>query len=107
MPLDVATIVQTLMQQRDSLSVYIWTIVRDVQLVEDTLQELSILAVQKGGEIEDASRLPAWFRRAVRFNSPRPRTPLPSPLGRLLKKFCWVMVPLGLNPNNELDGLAN
>jgi RNA polymerase sigma-70 factor (ECF subfamily) len=69
MTADVATIVQTLMQQRDSLFAYIWTIVRDVQLAEDTLQELSILAVRKGCEIEDPSRLPAWLRRSARLKA--------------------------------------
>lgn len=62
-------IVQVLMEQRDRLFAYIWTIVRDVQLAEDVLQEVSILAVKKGGDIENAARLVVWLRHAARLES--------------------------------------
>ena len=69
MSVDTETIVQVLMLQRDRLFAYVWTIVRDVQLVEDTLQELSILAVQKGREVENERNLIVWLRRAARLKS--------------------------------------
>ena len=62
-------IVQVLMEQRDRLFAYIWTIVHDVQLAEDVLQEVSILAMKKGGEIEDRKRLVPWLRHAARLEA--------------------------------------
>lgn len=61
--------VQVLMEQRDRLFAYIWTIVHDVQLAEDVFQELSILAVKKCGEVEDRPRLILWLRRAARLQA--------------------------------------
>jgi RNA polymerase sigma-70 factor (ECF subfamily) len=69
MPLEATTIAQILTQQRDRLFAQAWAIVRDAQLVEDTLQELSILAIQKGGSLEDEKHLTAWLRRSVRFKA--------------------------------------
>jgi RNA polymerase sigma-70 factor (ECF subfamily) len=81
MTIDVKTVVQVLMQQRDRLFAYIWAIVGDLQLAEDTLQELSLLAVEKGPEVQDEARLVVWLRRAARLKAlemlrQRGRTPL-------------------------------
>ena len=69
MPLKTTVIAQILMQQHDRLFAQAWTIVRDTQLVEDTLQDLSMLAMQKGESLEDEQHLAAWLRRAVRFKA--------------------------------------
>lgn len=69
MPTDVKAIVQVLMQQRERLCAHIWTIVRDAQLVEDVLQELSVLAIEKGGDFPDDVHLIAWLRRAARLKA--------------------------------------
>lgn len=67
--MDVKTVVQVLMQQRDRLVAYVWTLVGDVQLAEDTLQDLAILAMEKGIEVEDEVRLVVWLRRAARLKA--------------------------------------
>lgn len=57
------------MQQRERLYAQIWTLVGDMQLAEDVLQEVSLLAVDKATEVPDDDRLIAWLRRAARLKS--------------------------------------
>jgi RNA polymerase sigma-70 factor (ECF subfamily) len=69
MPTDIKMVVQVMMQQRERLCAHIWTIVRDAQLVEDVLQELSVLAIEKEGNFPDDRRLIAWLHRAARLKA--------------------------------------
>jgi RNA polymerase sigma factor (sigma-70 family) len=69
MSLDATTVAKVLMQQRDKLFAQIWTIVGDPQLIDDVLQELAVVAVQKGVEVEDEVRLRAWLCKAARFKA--------------------------------------
>ena len=57
------------MQQRDRLFSYLWGILGDTQLADDTLQELYLLAVEKCAEIENADHLIGWLRRAARLKA--------------------------------------
>jgi len=61
--------VRALMTQRVKLFTYILSIVRDEHLAEDVLQEVSILALDRCGEIRDPACIPAWLRQAARFKA--------------------------------------
>ena len=83
MSMDSKTIVRVLMQQRDRLFAYIWSIVGDAHLAEDVLQEVSLLAMENGGEVADEVRLAAWLRHAARnkaLEAVRRRSRQPTPL---------------------------
>jgi RNA polymerase sigma-70 factor (ECF subfamily) len=69
MPLDATTIAKVLMQQRDRLFAQVWTIVGDPQLIEDVLQDLAVIAVDKGIALEDEPRLRAWLYKAARLKA--------------------------------------
>jgi RNA polymerase sigma-70 factor, ECF subfamily len=69
MGLDSAHIVRLLMAERSRLFAYIWAIVGDAHLAEDVFQEVSLLAIEKGGEVADEPRLRVWLRRAARFKA--------------------------------------
>jgi RNA polymerase sigma-70 factor (ECF subfamily) len=43
--------------------------VQDVHLAEDIFQSVSLLAVQKRGELRDERALPTWLRSAARLQS--------------------------------------
>jgi RNA polymerase sigma-70 factor, ECF subfamily len=69
MALDSPTIVRLLMAERSRLFSYIWAIVGDVHMAEDVLQEVSLLVIEKGGELVDEPALRVWIRRASRFKA--------------------------------------
>jgi RNA polymerase sigma-70 factor (ECF subfamily) len=69
MTLDSKTIVLVLMQQREKLFAYIWSIVGNVHLAEDVFQEVSLLATERGAEVADEGRLRAWLHTAARLKS--------------------------------------
>jgi len=82
MSLNSKTIVLVLMQQREKLFAYIWSIVGDVHLAEDVFQDVSLLATEKGGDVADEGRLRAWLHTAARLKSLEAlrkvaRTPVP------------------------------
>jgi RNA polymerase sigma-70 factor (ECF subfamily) len=62
-------IAKVLMQQRDRLSAQVWVIVGDFHITEDVLQELTVLAIEKGVEFEDEFRLRAWLRKSARLKA--------------------------------------
>jgi RNA polymerase sigma-70 factor (ECF subfamily) len=66
---DVKAIVQVLTLQHERLYAQIWAIVGDAQLAEDVLQEVSILAVDKGVDVPNDGRLVLWLRRSARFKA--------------------------------------
>lgn len=67
MPVSNEQIVQTIVRQRITLYSYLWAILRDQSLVEDALQELSLLAIQKREQIADLDHLSGWLRTSARF----------------------------------------
>ena len=69
MPVDPATITTTLLRDRAKLLAYIGSIVRDHHLAEDVLQEVTMLAIEKADEIEDADRLIPWLRVTARYRA--------------------------------------
>lgn len=69
MPLEQAAVVRVLLAERSKLLAYIWSIVRDEHTVEDVFQEVSILAVEKCGQIVDESALWPWLRQTAKFRA--------------------------------------
>ena len=69
MALDSPTIVRLLMAERSRLFSYTWAIVGDVHLAEDVFQEVSLLAIEKGGEVTDEPQFKVWLRRAARHRA--------------------------------------
>jgi RNA polymerase sigma-70 factor (ECF subfamily) len=69
MALEQATVVRVLLSERAKLLAYIWSIVRDEHTVEDVFQEVSILAVEKCGQINDEGALWPWLRQTAKFRS--------------------------------------
>src|SRR5690606_25038453 len=57
------------MTDRDRMFAYIWSIVGDVHLAEDVLQEVTLLAIEKAGPVEDDLAMIVWLRRASRLKS--------------------------------------
>lgn len=66
MAIDRNYVIKTLLSERVRLFSYVWAIVGDEHLAEDVFQEVSMLAVDKADEIEDAAALPVWIRRSAR-----------------------------------------
>lgn len=69
MPVDQKIITSTLLRDRAKLLAYIGSIVRDPHVAEDVLQEVSILALEKQGQIKDEAVLLSWLRVAARYRS--------------------------------------
>jgi RNA polymerase sigma-70 factor (ECF subfamily) len=83
MAVDHNTLMRVMMRDRAKLFAYIWSIVRDVHLAEDVLQEVSLLALDKSQVIENEQVLPAWLRTTCRFRALRAlenKHRLPTPL---------------------------
>ena len=69
MALDRDTVVRLLFSGRASLLGYINSIVRDWDLADDVLQEVSILALKKCDNIQDEVHFGGWARRTARLES--------------------------------------
>jgi len=83
MPIAHDELVRHLLADRAKLLAYIWVIVRDEHAAEDVFQEVSMLALHKRDEIEDAGHLMHWLRAAARNKSLhvlRDRRTAPSPI---------------------------
>jgi RNA polymerase sigma-70 factor, ECF subfamily len=66
MALDHDTLVRLLIAEHDKLVAYTWQLVRDDHLVEEVLQEMALVAVQKTEQIVDAAHFLAWSRITCR-----------------------------------------
>ena len=66
MALSPEKVAQLLMSEHLRLRAYVWLIVRDDHLVDDVLQEVSLVAVRKCEAIVDDSHFPAWARTTSR-----------------------------------------
>ena len=69
MAVDHDTIVRVLMQERVKLLAFIRVIVRDTHTAEDVLQDVTMLALKKREQIEDAQHLCGWLRRTARYEA--------------------------------------
>jgi len=69
MPIGTNVAVSVMMRERKRLEGFVWSIVGDRNLVEDVMQEVALLVVQKGGQLPDEARLSVWMLRSARFKS--------------------------------------
>jgi RNA polymerase sigma-70 factor (ECF subfamily) len=67
--MEVNDIVRELIHDRAKLLGYVWAIVRDYQLADDVLQEVTVLALERASEITDGKHLLLWSRKAARYKS--------------------------------------
>lgn len=84
MPLDEDTLARLLAREHNKLAAYAWSLVHDDHLVDDILQEMSIVAIRKRQEINDEQHLLAWLRitcRRTALDLLRRRNSRPHPLG--------------------------
>jgi RNA polymerase sigma-70 factor, ECF subfamily len=85
MALETGQIVRVLMAERNKLVAYAWSIMGDFGMCEDVVQEVALLAMAKGSEVADETRLKVWLRRAARlkaFEALREKRRLPPPLSQ-------------------------
>lgn len=59
-------LVRLLVAEHDKLVAYTWQLVRDDHLVEEVLQEMALVAVEKKEQIVDAAHFLAWSRTTCR-----------------------------------------
>ena len=69
MSLETEQLVRVLIAERNKLLAYAWSITGDFGLCEDVVQEVALLALDKGREVTDVARLNVWLRRATRFKA--------------------------------------
>lgn len=69
MALKTEQLVRVLMAERNKLLAYAWSIAGDFGLCEDVVQEVALLALDKGREVADEPRLKVWLRRTARFKT--------------------------------------
>ena len=69
MAIDSQHLVRVLTAEHNKLGAYIWSITGDFSVCEDVLQEVALLAIEKGGEVADEPRLKVWLRRAARLKA--------------------------------------
>lgn len=67
MPLESDIVVKVLMQQRADLIGYAWLVVGNPDTAEDVFQDVSVLAIRKREEINDAQHLVGWLYAAIRL----------------------------------------
>ena len=63
------SVVRALIRDRAKLLGYVWAIVRDQHLADDIFQDVTVLAIERAGEIKDEGHLLLWSRKAARFKS--------------------------------------
>jgi RNA polymerase sigma-70 factor, ECF subfamily len=68
-PLEIEQVVRLLTAEHNKLGAYVWSITGDFSLCEDVLQEVALLAMEKGRDVADEARLKVWFRRAARLKA--------------------------------------
>lgn len=76
MPIPSDNVVKVLMQQRAELIGYAWLVVGDPDLAEDVFQEVSVAAIRKREEIDDAEHLMGWLYNAIRLQGLKVRRQL-------------------------------
>jgi RNA polymerase sigma-70 factor, ECF subfamily len=66
MAIDQETLMRLLTSEDGKLRAYTWQIVRDDHVVEEVVQDMAVLALQKCSQINDSGHFPAWARRTCR-----------------------------------------
>ncbi len=66
MAIDQETLLRLLTSEQDKLRAYTWQIARDDHVVEEVLQDMAVVALQKCAQIENGQHFPAWARRTCR-----------------------------------------
>jgi RNA polymerase sigma-70 factor (ECF subfamily) len=110
MSLDRDTTVRILLSGRASLLGYINSFVRDWDLADDVLQEVSILALKKCESIEDEQHLAGWLRQTARLESLnllRKRGRAPRLLGESVLDLLDAAWDKGDMPSDSLDALRS
>jgi RNA polymerase sigma-70 factor (ECF subfamily) len=69
MGMETDQLVRVLMAERNKLLAYAWSITGDFATAEDVVQEVALLAMDKGREVADEARLRVWLRRSARFKA--------------------------------------
>jgi RNA polymerase sigma-70 factor, ECF subfamily len=67
--LEIEQVVRLLTAEHNKLGAYVWSITGDFNVCEDVLQEVALLAIEKGREVADEPRLKVWFRRVARLKA--------------------------------------
>jgi RNA polymerase sigma factor (sigma-70 family) len=62
-------VVRALIRDRAKLLGYIWVIVRDHHVAEDVFADVTVLAMERAGEINDEKHLALWARKAARLKA--------------------------------------
>ena len=66
MAIDQETLMRLLTSEEGKFRAYTWQIVRDDHVVEEVVQDMAVLALQKCSQINDPGHFPAWARRTCR-----------------------------------------
>jgi RNA polymerase sigma-70 factor, ECF subfamily len=66
MAIDQETLMRLLTSEQGKLRAYSWSLTRDDHLVEEIVQDMAVIAIQKHGQIQDAAHFPAWARTTCR-----------------------------------------
>ena len=66
MAIEQETLMRLLTGEEGKLRAYIWQIVRDDHVVDEVVQDMAVLSLQKCSQIENAEHFPAWARRTCR-----------------------------------------
>jgi RNA polymerase sigma-70 factor, ECF subfamily len=105
MGMETEQLVRVLMAERNKLLAYAWSITGDFAASEDVVQEVALLAMDKGREVADEARLRVWLRRSARFKALealRAKRRTPSPLSaEVLEKLEAHWEPYG--PPGEMS----
>ena len=62
-------VVRVLIRDRAKLLGYVWAILRDHHAADDVLQDVTVLAMERAGEIADEGHLLLWSRKAARYKA--------------------------------------
>jgi len=65
--MDSNQVVRALIRDRAKLLGYAWAILRDHHAADDVFQEVTVLAMERPGEIADEAHLARWARKAARL----------------------------------------
>ena len=109
MALEIEQVVHVLMADRNRLLAYIWSITGDFNLGEDVVQEVAMLAMDKGRQVADEAHLKVWLRRTARFKALealRAKGRAPSPLSEeVLEKLERHWEPYEALPESTVVGI--
>jgi RNA polymerase sigma-70 factor (ECF subfamily) len=73
MAVDEQAVVSVLLRERSKLIAYAWSMVRSFHVAEDVFQEVSMLALEKRGEIHGPEQVLPWLRTVVRHRALKAR----------------------------------